>query len=443
MTLIKVKGLAKAYKLYNNHSDRVKEAFHPFRKKYHHIFTALHDISFEVEKGETLGIVGRNGSGKSTLLQILCGILRPASGLTEVNGKVSALLELGAGFNPEFTGRQNVFVNAAILGLKNSEIEARFDDIAAFADIGEFIDQPVKTYSSGMYVRLAFAVAIHVNADILIVDEALAVGDEMFQRKCFSHIQQLQKQGTTILFVSHAAQQIVELCNRAVLLDQGELLLDGPPKLVVSEYHKLIFSAQDKIACLREEIRALRSENISLPETLKYTAQTNSHEQGPSAFYEPELVPKSTISYEPRGVVISDVHIATQHGDIVNVLVRRHEYFYTFRAEFQKTEYNVRFGMMIKTVSGVELGGSASSSSKNTIPCIKAGTVVLVRFGFKCLLQPGVYFFNAGVLGVISGTEEYLHRIIDAAVFRVQTENNFMLTGLVDFYADPVVSFES
>jgi len=433
--VIEIKNLTKNYKLYNNHSDRVKEAFHPFRKKFHHIFSALNDISFDVKKGETLGIVGRNGSGKSTLLQILCGILNPTSGLAEIKGKVSALLELGAGFNPEFTGRQNVFINGAILGLANKEMEACFDDIAEFAELGDFIDQPVKTYSSGMYVRLAFAVAIHVNADILIVDEALAVGDEIFQRKCFSRIQQLQQKGTTILFVSHSAGQVVELCNRAILLDQGELLLDGTPKQVVSEYHKLIFAGEEKADSLREEIRALKSGNNIFSQPGE-GVQEIEHTPALCAFYEPSLVSKSMISYNSRGVRISDVRITTPDSDIVNVLVRRHEYLYTYKANFQKTAYNIRFGMLIKTVSGVELGGSASSLIKDAVPYIEAGATVSVKFSFKCLLQPGTYFFNCGVLGLIDGTEVYLHRIIDAVVFRVQTEDDFLSTGMIDFYAE-------
>ena len=191
-----------------------------------------------MNKGETLGIIGRNGSGKSTLLQIICGILLATSGRVEVNGKVSALLELGAGFNPEYTGRQNVYIKGSILGLTTKAIEARFDDIMAFADIGDFINQPVKTYSSGMAVRLAFAVAISVDPDILIVDEALAVGDAAFQRKCFARIKHIQESGSTILFVSHGAGTVIELCSRALLLEKGELIASGSPKQVISHYHR-------------------------------------------------------------------------------------------------------------------------------------------------------------------------------------------------------------
>ena len=235
---ISVKNVTKSYRLYDNHADRVKETFHPFRKKYHHPFNALTNISFDVRKGETLGIIGQNGSGKSTLLQIICGILQPTSGSVEVNGRVSALLELGAGFNPEFTGRQNVYINAGILGLTHKDIEARFDDIAAFADIGNFIDQPVKTYSSGMYVRLAFSVVAHVYADILIIDEALAVGDFMFQQKCNSFIKN-DLRDTTKLLVTHDMSAISNMADSVLLMHKGKLNYVGPPQEAIDRYQIL------------------------------------------------------------------------------------------------------------------------------------------------------------------------------------------------------------
>jgi lipopolysaccharide transport system ATP-binding protein len=445
--VISIKNLTKTYKLYSNHADRVKETFNPFRKKYHHPFNALNNISFNVKRGEMLGIIGRNGSGKSTLLQIICGILQPTSGSIEINGRVSALLELGAGFNPEFTGRQNVYINSAILGLKHEEIDARFDDIVTFAEIGNFIDQPVKTYSSGMYVRLAFAVAINVDADILIVDEALAVGDEIFQRKCFSRIRQMRKSGITILFVSHSAPTVVELCDKAILLDQGELLLAGSPKFVVSKYHKLIYAPKSKVESLREEIRATSfKDDVVISESdsgsNNESSQVELDEPALRPFYDPNLVAKSTVSYESRGVRIEDVQVTTLKGEVANILVRREEYLYTYSVKFQETSYNVRFGMMIKTVSGLELGGAASSPIHDAINCIEAGASVLVKFRFRCLLQPGVYFLNAGVLGIVDGSEVFLHRIIDYAMFRVQSEENLLSTSIVDFCAEPIVSIQ-
>ena len=241
--VIRVENVTKTFRLYHSPFERVKEAFHPRRKTYHEEFVALRDVSFTVRRGEAVAIMGRNGSGKSTLLQIVAGVLQPTHGTAVVHGRLSALLELGTGFNPEFTGRQNVYLSASILGFQRAEVDRRFDEIERFAEIGEFIDQPVKTYSSGMYVRLAFSLAIATDPEIMIVDEALSVGDEAFQRKCFGRIRDFLERGGTLLFVTHAAQTVVDICNRALLVDHGTLLLDNDPKPVVTTYHKLIYAA--------------------------------------------------------------------------------------------------------------------------------------------------------------------------------------------------------
>lgn len=232
---ISVKGLTKTYRLFDHPGDRVKQFFSLGLKQYHREFTALKDVSFEIRKGETVGIIGRNGSGKSTLLQLICGILKPTSGSVHVNGRISALLELGAGFNPEFTGRENVYFQGALMGFTEAQMNERFDDIAAFADIGNFIDQPVRTYSSGMFVRLAFAVAIHLEPDVLIVDEALGVGDSTFKRKCFQFLQEFRKT-RTLLLVSHDIQSIKGLCDCAIWLDCGCIQLFGLTTRVCDSY---------------------------------------------------------------------------------------------------------------------------------------------------------------------------------------------------------------
>ncbi|WP_028320458.1 ABC transporter ATP-binding protein [Desulfatiglans anilini] len=442
--VIDVRGLTKTYRLYNSPLDRVKEVFHPRRKRYHRPFDALRDVSFTVYAGETVGIVGRNGSGKSTLLQLICGILEPSSGVVSVSGRVSALLELGAGFNPDFTGRQNVYLNGAILGLRSDEMTRRLDDIAAFADIGDFLDQPVRTYSSGMFIRLAFSVAINVDPQILIVDEALSVGDEIFQRKCHARLQEFRKAGKTIVFVSHSAQTVVEICNRALLLDQGELILEGTPKHVVSKYHKLIFAPPDRVEAVRNEIR-IGAEGVFSkavpPERTGGAAAGDS--DGMKAFYDPNLIPKSTLYYESRGAEIADVHITTLDGERVNVLAPRQEYVYTYRVTFHADAFNVRFGSMIKTVSGLELGGAASSTLFDACPCVEAGKVVLVKMRFRCLLHPGVYFMNAGVTAVLGGDEVFLHRIVDVEMIRVQQEEGMLTTGIVDFCIEPDLCFET
>lgn len=236
---INIDQVSKVYQLYQKHSDRVLEVFHPFRKKYYHPFTALNGISCQIRKGEAVGIIGRNGSGKSTLLQIICGILVPTAGNITVNGRVSALLELGAGFNPEFTGDENIYLNSSILGFNREETDLRYDDIVSFADIGEFIHQPVKTYSSGMYIRLAFAIAVHVNPEILIVDEALAVGDIFFQQKCIQHMKNLMK-GCTKVIVTHDMRAVANMCDRVIVLDRGNKVFEGSPLKGIEHYTKIM-----------------------------------------------------------------------------------------------------------------------------------------------------------------------------------------------------------
>jgi lipopolysaccharide transport system ATP-binding protein len=233
---IAVRDLAKAYRLYDKPSDRLRQMMWRGRRQFYREFWAVSGLSFDVRKGETVGVIGRNGSGKSTLLQMICGTVTPTHGSVSVHGRVAPLLELGAGFNPEFSGRENVFLNAALLGLKAREIEERFDTIAAFADIGEFIDQPVKTYSSGMYARLAFSVAVHVDPEVLIVDEILAVGDAAFQRKCIERFYEIRDGGCTILFVSHDTYQVKSICQRAVYLDHGRQVAFGEAGEVIDRY---------------------------------------------------------------------------------------------------------------------------------------------------------------------------------------------------------------
>lgn len=436
---IEVRNLTKVYRLYSSHADRVKEAFHPFRRRYHRTFHALRGVSFAVGQGRTLGILGRNGSGKSTLLQILWGITSPSSGSVSVNGSVSGLLELGAGFHPEFTGRQNVYINSAILGLRKDEIDSRFDEIVAFSEIGEFIDQPVKTYSSGMHVRLGFAVAISMAPDVLVVDEALAVGDEAFQRKCYARIHAFKKRGGTLVFVSHSAGAVVELCDRAILLDRGELLFSGEPKDAVAKYHKLIYAAPEKAEQVREEIRSGGGEESVAGDERQgkgvpgREVLPSSSDPDPGAGFDPGLAPKSTIWYEQRGAAIEDPCITTPEGRRVNVLARGCPYLYTFRIRFLGDAKGVRWGGLIKTVSGFELGGLLSSPPGAGLGRVKAGEVLRAELPFRCNLLPGTYFLNCGVTGRVEGAEAYLHRGIDAIMFRVRPETGLKVTGPVDF----------
>ncbi len=449
---ISLKNVSKCFKCYDRPIDRLKEILLPGKSRGKE-FWALNNINLEINRGETLGIVGRNGSGKSTLLQIIVGTLTPTFGEVNVNGRISALLELGSGFNPEFTGRENIFFNGKILGLSKAEIEAKFDEIASFADIGDFIEQPVKTYSSGMFVRLAFAVAINVDPDILIVDEALSVGDEAFQRKCFAKIKGFQEAGKTILFVSHSAGTVVELCNWSVLMDQGELILANSPKIVVSKYHKLIYAPREKITLLREEIKKfnqpeiiIKSDNnnqisgevstVITPKKIEFSAKLE-------PFFDPNLKPQSTVVYLSRGAEIINPFLTTIGGKMVNILVKGQDYIYTYTVKFKQAAYQVRFGMLLKTMTGLELGGAGSHTIDNSVEYVAAGAEVQVEFKFSCLLLQGVYFLNNGVLGMIDGEEVYLHRTIDALMFRVQPEENMLSTGIVDFKIEPNISLKS
>ncbi|MBF2017811.1 MAG: ABC transporter ATP-binding protein [Rivularia sp. T60_A2020_040] len=448
-TAISLQNVSKCFKRYTHPVDRLKELLLP-QKTYAQEFWALRDINLAVLKGSSLGIVGRNGSGKSTLLQIVVGTLTPTSGQVQVNGRISALLELGSGFNPEFTGRQNVFLNGRLLGLEQKQIEAKFDDIAAFADIGDFIEQPVKTYSSGMFVRLAFAVAINVEPDILVVDEALAVGDEAFQRKCFARIQAIQDGGGTILFVSHSASSILELCKSAILVDSGELLLSASPKTVVTKYQKLIYAPADKVERLKQEIRHLKNNYHSVNEVKKISTIYNNEDeqnyqitkkQQSFSQYDPNLIPNSTVYYVSRGAKIDNSHITTLDGKLVNILSQKHQYIYKYKVIFFEKAYRVRFGMLIKTVSGLELGGATSHTIYEAIEYIDEGQIIEVEFKFKCFLQPGVYFLNSGVVGNVEGREQFLDRHIDIAMFRVQPEDDILATGIIDFCIESDISF--
>ncbi|HEX5693836.1 MAG TPA: Wzt carbohydrate-binding domain-containing protein, partial [Arenimonas sp.] len=309
------------------------------------------------------------------------------------------------------------------------------DAIAAFADIGEFMEQPVKTYSSGMYVRLAFAVAIHVEPDILVVDEALAVGDEAFQRKCFARIEAIREAGATVLFVSHSAGTVIDLCDRALLLDAGELLADGPPKQVVGLYQKLLYAPAERVAALREEIRARPAENVALPTQAQPATAAPSPDRVPDEvepYFDEGLRPASTLAYEARGASIHDPHLATPEGRRVNVLVAGRCYDYRYRVQFDQAAAGVRCGMMMRTVTGIEVCGAVTATPESALPVAEAGSSLDVVFRFRCQLAPGAYFLTAGVLARQHEGESYLDRRIDVLMFRVLPDASRLGTGLVD-----------
>lgn len=434
---ISVRNLSKTFRIFGHPGDRLKQAITFGVKRYHKDFIALRDVTFDIRKGETIGIIGRNGSGKSTLLQLACGILKPTSGTVQLNGRVSALLELGAGFNPEFTGRENVYFQGAVMGFSKEEMDSRIDDIAAFADIGEFLDQPVRTYSSGMFVRLAFSVAIHVDPDILIVDEALAVGDARFQSLCFSRISEIRNAGGTILFVSHATEQVVRICDRAILMDGGEILASGIPKRIVGHFQKLLYAPSDKLPQIREEIRVSLDAQPEEPldEPTGHSRLTENEFHGLDLeSYDPNLSPPSTLAYESHGAFIDSPEISTVAGKRVNFLLHGKSYRFAYTVRFDQDVTNVHFGMLIKTTEGIELGGASSAATHaDRIPLVQKGTRFRIAFQFNCMLNPGTYFLNAGVTGEVNGKESILHRILDAEIFKVISPFQGTATALVDF----------
>lgn len=446
---INVAGLSKCYNIYNNPLDRLKQALVPRwygalgkpSPIYYREFWALQNVSFSVKKGETVGIIGRNGSGKSTLLQLICGTLAPTAGQVEANGRITALLELGSGFNPEFTGRENVFLNGAILGLSQKEIEARFDEIAAFADIGDFIEQPVKFYSSGMMVRLAFAVQATVDPDILIVDEALAVGDERFQRKCFRRLEELREKDTSILFVSHAGQQIVELCDRALLLEQGKRLLMADPLTTVRAYHKMLFAAPSEQPRIIQEILekdqryasgqdtpviALIDSDVSsdsAPEEASQTFQEND-------FYQENLIPASTQEFPIQGARLESIKIYNRDGKQVNNLLTGREYTFEIQGTFLEDREFVYVGFHIRAMNGIELTGRVYPRWGKYLERVKSGQRFRVAHRLKMNLAPNVYFSGAGIWS--ANEPVCMHKVVDAIMFRVMPKLNNDSFGHVD-----------
>ena len=430
--VIRVLGLGKRYERFASPSRRLLALLGGPRRSQAH--WALRGVDLEVRPGETVGLLGRNGSGKSTLLQMVCGTLEPTEGSVEVRGRVAALLELGAGFNPEFSGRENVYLNASMLGLSRAETERHFQAIVDFADIGDYLDEPVRTYSSGMFVRLAFAVAVAVEPDLLVVDEALAVGDEAFQRKCFARIEQLKARGAAILFVSHATAAVVQLCDRAVLLDAGEVLAIGAPKAVVAAYQKVLYGAPERRAALLAELRAGQWETapgsgVAAP--------------AKSARFDPGLVPESTVHYESRGARIESPELVDAEGRPVNVLAPGECYRYRFRVHFDQAARFVHFGMLIKSTSGVELCGVDSHPHGEGVDAVPAGSVVDVAFPFRASLLPGTYFLNAGCVGWLDGEgETYLHRIVDALAFRIEAAGSpTRRSGFFDLALEPACEY--
>ncbi len=423
-----VTALSKRYELYARPVDRLLQTLHRGRRQFFREFWALRDVSFALEAGTVMGVVGRNGSGKSTLLQLIAGTLTPTTGEVATQGRVAALLELGSGFNPEFTGRENVFLNGAIMGLAPAEMRERLPEILAFADIGDFVDRPVKTYSSGMALRLAFAVATAVAPRVLIVDEALAVGDEAFQRKCFARIEAIRDDGAVVLFVSHSPQQVIELCDRALLLDQGCVLMEDEPRRVVPEYQRLLYGPARGATATAPAGRA-----ATATATTDAATAAIADEGASEPTFDPQLRSASLVEYARHGARIHDLRLHTTDGRDVNVLTRGAAYVVSYAVTFDAPAARVRFGMMIKTTTGVELGGATWPADNDVAGPFAAGACARLAFTFHCRLFAGTYFVNTGLMGEVDGRHTYLHRLVDALVFRVLPEPDLRASGYADF----------
>lgn len=417
---ITVKHLTKAYKLYKQPIDRLKESLSPTKKKYHKDFLANNDISFEIKKGEVVGIIGRNGSGKSTLLKMITGVLTPTSGSIHINGKITALLELGAGFNPEMTGLENLYLSGSISGLSQRKMQEKIDEIVEFAEIGEFIHQPLKTYSSGMKARLGFAFAINVDPEILIVDEALSVGDAAFQRKCYAKIESMcSSKEITVLFVSHSGGVIKQLCDRALLLHSGKLILDGDPKNIINIYEKFIGSKDTDINKLLHEYTLLIN-NQNKPKKEKPILQS---------YYNPNIKSKSIVCYEENGAKISNIRLLDENGNTVNIIEKDSEYTYIYEVDFSQDFIDIKFNMRIKNIKGIVITGHTQAINK-----VKKGSHHIIKFKFKNILNSGEYFFNSGINAKIYGEQTRLHRIVDAYMIKVINNDNDNSREIVDFH---------
>ncbi len=409
-TVIKVDHVKKKYLLYHERHDSLKDlVLSGGRRASYEVLWALNDVSYEFKKGRTYGLIGENGCGKSTLLKAIANILRPESGTVTVNGRISALLELGAGFHLDLSGRENIFLNGAILRLPREEIEARFDDMVAFSELEEFIDMPVKSYSSGMYMRLAFAIAVNVDPDILLIDEVLAVGDVAFQRRCFRRIKEYQAAGKTIIFVSHDANAVKDLCDEAILLDHGKIVASGQPMNIVSAYFELLSK--------KEAARRIKSGEESADHDLS-AAKQKRYGFGAATIKEYSLV---NAAGEPVKSIKS--------GDKVQVRVK---------IDFNDVIPNPVVGMTIHSATGLDVYGTNTSYNNTPISVKRAGDTIQAEFTWDAWLREGNYSISLGIVDLTDGTVTPADRWVDAITFDVAAGREML--GLIDLRADVAVT---
>ena len=416
--VIRCENIVKKYALYLNKADRLIEALNPRKKIYHKDFYALNGVSFSVYNGEFVGIVGKNGSGKSTLLKILTGVLTPTEGSVEVSGRISALLELGAGFNPEYTGYENIYLNGSIMGYTKDEMEKKIPEIIDFADIGDFINQPVKIYSSGMFVRLAFAVAISVEPEILIIDEALAVGDIFFQLKCYKKIDEFKKQGKTILFVSHDQSSIIKYCDRAILLDRGKVICDDTPRETIDRYKQIL------------------SDNIQ--KDISSTQKVNAPLSNWKSYYK---INEKFLEYGSREAEIIDFGIFADDGSLSTTYIRNEEYTIKMKIRFNSTIKNPIFAISFKDMSGLEVAGTNTMQEEIENDTIEAGKIICVSFKQKFPFQNYPLFLSLGCTYFdFNGDLQVLHRIYD--IICIQTIGEKITNGFFDINCQVNIAYE-
>jgi len=387
---ISVKSLTKVYHLYNKAQDRFKEALHPLRKSYHHDFYALDDVSFEVKKGETVGIIGKNGAGKSTLLKIITGVLTPTKGSVEVRGKIASLLELGAGFNPEMTGLENIYLNGTLMGFSKEAMDKKVDNILEFANIGEFIYQPVKMYSSGMFARLAFSVAINVEAEILIVDEALSVGDMLFQAKCIAKMTELMEKGTTILFVSHDIHAVRSLCNQGVYLENGKVKLLGKAGKVVDKY------ISDDQKASNAYLKEIQKDTVEIDPEKSIDFQT---EKIPVIVaLKPSIGEKEGMERYGDGTAkILDYAVLDTHFQRTNQLVSKEDYYIQMSIRFYEDLPTFVATTTVFSLDGEQLLAWINTQDEVDFPAVSKGDIVVVTTKVNMPLKQDVYKLGTSV----------------------------------------------
>lgn len=404
---IAVDHISKVYKLYDKPMDRMVEALGLTKKKKYREHFALSDVSFQVKKGECVGIIGTNGSGKSTILKIITGVLNPTGGTLTVNGRIQALLELGAGFNMEYTGIENIYLNGTMNGFTEQEIESRMQDILDFADIGDYVKQPVKTYSSGMFVRLAFSVAINIDPEILIVDEALSVGDVFFQAKCYHKFEEFKKMGKTIIFVSHDLSSVSKYCDRVVLLNQGVKLGEGSPKEMIDDY-KRVLVGQYELPESKSESSLLNDEQIQVAVQKKAAKQDTS----------------KLLEYGTKEAVIEQFYMTDDRGTESKSIIKGSEFTIHMKVRFMADLPAPIFAFSIKTVKGTEITGTNTMFEKTFLEPVKAGAVKDITFTQKMSLQGGEYLLSFGVTGYDGNDFQVYHRLYDALDLTVISDKN-------------------